>query len=198
MNKPLDPQLLAGTETPHARWQREFDAGAGGEREVANVSGIAIRPLYTAADRDDAAADAQLGYPGQPDYTRGIYATMHRGRTWTQRQLVGLGTPADYNRRLLGLLERGATAVSLIPCNSVYSGYDMDSVEPELLGKEPTDPPVGPQGVGLSTGPVQTHHQLPPERLTQWMRVNQFLQLGHQVRAVTQAELRGDPALDHE
>jgi methylmalonyl-CoA mutase N-terminal domain/subunit len=22
---------------------------------------------------------------------------MHRGRTWTQRQLVGLGTPADYN-----------------------------------------------------------------------------------------------------
>ena len=59
---------------------------------------------------------------------------MHRGRTWTQRQLVGLGTPADYNERLLGLLERGATAVSLIPCNSVYRGYDMDSVEPELLG----------------------------------------------------------------
>ena len=59
---------------------------------------------------------------------------MHRGRTWTQRQLVGLGTPADYNQRLLGLLDRGATAVSLIPCNSVYRGYDMDSVEPELLG----------------------------------------------------------------
>ena len=75
-----------------------------------------------------------LGYPGQPDYTRGIYATMHRGRTWTQRQLIGLGTPADYNERLLGLLARGATAVSLIPCNSVYRGYDMDSVEPELLG----------------------------------------------------------------
>ena len=104
------------------------------DREVANTSGIPIRPLYTAADRAASAGDATLGYPGQPGYTRGIYATMHRGRTWTQRQLVGLGTPADYNQRLRGLLERGATAVSLIPCNSVYRGYDMDSVEPELLG----------------------------------------------------------------
>jgi methylmalonyl-CoA mutase N-terminal domain/subunit len=134
MNKPIDPHLLAGTESAHERWQREFSAGVADEREIANVSGIAIRPLYTAADRAAAGGNEQLGYPGQPDYTRGIYATMHRGRTWTQRQLVGLGTPADYNQRLLGLLERGATAVSLIPCNSVYRGYDMDSVEPELLG----------------------------------------------------------------
>ena len=59
---------------------------------------------------------------------------MHRGRTWTQRQLVGLGTPADYNARVLGLMERGATAVSLIPCNSVYRGYDMNTVDVELLG----------------------------------------------------------------
>ena len=59
---------------------------------------------------------------------------MHRGRTWTQRQLIGLGTPADYNERLRRIMARGATAVSLIPCNSVYRGYDMDSVEPELLG----------------------------------------------------------------
>ena len=92
-----------------------------------------VSPLYGA---DDWAGYGHppLGFPGQPDYTRGIYATMHRGKTWTQRQLVGLGTPADYNKRLLGLLERGATAVSLIPCNSVYRGYDGDSVEPELLG----------------------------------------------------------------
>jgi methylmalonyl-CoA mutase, N-terminal domain len=59
---------------------------------------------------------------------------MHRGRTWTQRQLIGLGTPADYNARLLGMLAQGATAVSLIPCNSVYRGYDMDESHFELLG----------------------------------------------------------------
>jgi methylmalonyl-CoA mutase N-terminal domain/subunit len=134
MNKPVAPHLLADTETAHERWQREFRESVADDREIANVSGIPIRPLYTAADRAGSGGDERLGHPGQPDYTRGIYATMHRGRTWTQRQLVGLGTPADYNERLLGLLERGATAVSLIPCNSVYRGYDMDSVEPELLG----------------------------------------------------------------
>ena len=130
MNKPTEIDL---GESAHDRWQREFKAGVGDDRETVNVSGVPIRPLYTAADRASG-KDEALGYPGQPDYTRGIYATMHRGRTWTQRQLVGLGTPADYNQRLLGLLERGATAVSLIPCNSVYRGLDMDSVEPELLG----------------------------------------------------------------
>ena len=134
MNKPVASRLLADTESAHDRWQREFSEGVADEREIANVSGIPIQPLYTAADRAASGGDESLGYPGQADYTRGIYATMHRGRTWTQRQLVGLGTPADYNQRLLGLLARGATAVSLIPCNSVYRGYDMDSVEPELLG----------------------------------------------------------------
>ena len=59
---------------------------------------------------------------------------MHRGRTWTQRQLIGLSTPSDYNARLLGIIAQGATAVSLIPCNSVFRGYDMDEVDPELLG----------------------------------------------------------------
>ncbi|MCE7878961.1 MAG: methylmalonyl-CoA mutase, partial [Betaproteobacteria bacterium PRO3] len=71
---------------------------------------------------------------GQPPYTRGIYATMHRGRTWTQRQLIGLGTPGAYNARLRDILDQGATAVSLIPCNSVFRGYDMDEVDAELLG----------------------------------------------------------------
>ena len=59
---------------------------------------------------------------------------MHRGRTWTQRQLIGLGTPADYNARLRDIIDQGASAVSLIPCNSVFRGYDMDEVDDELLG----------------------------------------------------------------
>jgi len=59
---------------------------------------------------------------------------MHRGRSWTQRQLIGLGVPEDYNARLKEILAQGATAVSLIPCNSVYRGYDADEVPPELLG----------------------------------------------------------------
>ena len=75
-----------------------------------------------------------LGFPGQLPMTRGIYPSMHRGRTWTQRQLIGLGVPEDYNARLKTILDHGGTAVSLIPCNSVYRGYDADEVPPEILG----------------------------------------------------------------
>ena len=75
-----------------------------------------------------------LGFPGQPPMTRGIYPTMHRGRTWSQRQLIGLGVPEDYNARLKTILDHGGTAVSLIPCNSVYRGYDIDEVPPEIVG----------------------------------------------------------------
>ena len=117
-----------------ARWQRAWDAELGNEPGCENRSGIAIKPLYTPADWDGSRYDDTLGYPGEAPWTRGIYATMHRGRAWTQRQLIGLGTPSDYNARLLDIVGRGATAVSLIPCNSVFRGYDMDEVDRELLG----------------------------------------------------------------
>ncbi len=133
MNKPLDDSKLAPA-TGLDQWQDEYAAQIGADRPFANRSGIEIKPLYTPADWSSDRHDADLGYPGQPPFTRGIYPTMHRGRTWTQRQLIGLGTPADYNARLLDIIGQGATAVSLIPCNSVYRGVDMDEVHAELLG----------------------------------------------------------------
>jgi methylmalonyl-CoA mutase N-terminal domain/subunit len=129
MNKAVDAPLSSAAL---AQWQQEYAQQIGSDRAVRNRSGVDIKPLYTAADWRPH-PDAQ-GLPGQAPYTRGIYATMHRGRTWTQRQLIGLGTPAEYNQRLLGILAQGATAVSLIPCNSVFRGYDMDESHIELLG----------------------------------------------------------------
>ena len=133
MNKPLDPATLSPAVTGE-RWRREYAEQIGHDRASENRSGIAIKALYTNDDWNASRYDADLGYPGQEPYTRGIYATMHRGRTWTQRQLIGLGTPAEYNARLRSLIEHGATAISLIPCNSVFRGYDMDEVDAELLG----------------------------------------------------------------
>ncbi len=132
MNKPLDPKLPL--EPAEARWQAEYAAQIGVDRETVNRSGIPLKPLYTPRDWDGSRYAEDVGFPGQPPYTRGIYPTMHRGRTWTQRQLIGLGTPQDYNDRLRGILAQGASAVSLIPCNSVFRGYDMDEVHAELLG----------------------------------------------------------------
>jgi methylmalonyl-CoA mutase N-terminal domain/subunit len=133
MNKPIDDRLLRSADA-EARWRREYAEQIGTDREVVNRSGIAIQPLYTNRDWDSSRHDDALGFPGQPPYTRGIYATMHRGRTWTQRQLIGLGTPDDYNARLRAILAQGATAISLIPCNSVFRGVDMDESHFELLG----------------------------------------------------------------
>lgn len=120
-------------EPDRETWEREYAARMGPEDERRNRSGIPIQPLYTAEDwQGDPERD--LGYPGQPPFTRGIYPSMHRGRPWSQRQLIGMATPADFNRRQRELIAAGATAASLIPCNSVFRGYDMDEVEPVLLG----------------------------------------------------------------
>ena len=71
--------------------------------------------------------------PGQPPYTRGIYATMHRGRTWTQRQLIGLGTPIEYNLRLKEVLAQGATATDVLPsCRTAATGAPVEPAAPTL------------------------------------------------------------------
>ena len=119
---------------PRERWEREIAAVPGATDPLHNRSGIEVKPLYTPSDWDASRHDVELGYPGQAPFTRGIYPSMHRGRRWTQRQLIGLGTPADYNARLRTILDAGATAISLIPCNSVYRGVDADTVDPLLLG----------------------------------------------------------------
>ncbi len=104
------------------------------ERTIVNRSGIEIEPLYTPKDWSSERYMQDLRFPGQPPFARGIYPTMHRGRTWTQRQLIGLGTPTDYNQRVRRLLELGTNAISLLPCNSVFRGVDCDEAPLPLLG----------------------------------------------------------------
>ena len=125
---------LPGFESARATWQRDYSKHGDDEDAICNRSGIPVKALYTPHDWDSERYMDDLGFPGQLPMTRGIYATMHRGRPWSQRQLIGLGTPEDYNHRLKSIFKAGASAISLIPCNSVYRGYDMDEVDPLLLG----------------------------------------------------------------
>lgn len=115
-------------------WHDAYQKHLPNEKSRHNRSGIEVKPLYTPEDwsPDDYMPD--LGFPGDAPYTRGIYPTMHRGRSWTQRQLIGLATPEDYNARMRRIIDTGATALSMIPCNSVYRGYDIDQVDIEILG----------------------------------------------------------------
>jgi methylmalonyl-CoA mutase N-terminal domain/subunit len=134
MHKLAKPTLPDDELAARARWEDEYARFLPDERTLRNRSGIEVRPLYTRSDlREDQPAD-DLGYPGQFPYTRGVYASMHRGRPWSQRQLIGFSSPEAFNRRQRSALESGSSAVNLIPCNSGFRGYDMDQVEPEILG----------------------------------------------------------------
>jgi methylmalonyl-CoA mutase, N-terminal domain len=133
MNKPVNFHS-AETSAGLQRWKKEFEAGVKGDATVYNRSGIGVKPLYTPHDLQSASQSDLEEYPGQYPFTRGIYSTMYRGRSWSQRQLIGLGVPEDYNKRVKEILKLGASALSLIPCNSVFRGYDADTVPAELLG----------------------------------------------------------------
>lgn len=130
----LKQPFLPGLEQDIEKWQKSFDAQMATDKVVRNRSGMEIKPIYTPKDWDSSNYIHDLGMPGQEPFTRGIYPTMHRGRTWTQRQLIGLGTPEDYNERVLTLLDAGASAISLLPCNSGFRGIDCDEAPLPLLG----------------------------------------------------------------
>jgi len=115
-------------------WAQEYATQVSPKDRRVNRSGIEIDPLYTPEDGATDAYMNSLGFPGQEPRTRGIYASMHRGRVWSQRQLIGLATPQQYNERMHEIVNAGATALSMIPCNSVYRGYDIDEVDSLLLG----------------------------------------------------------------
>jgi methylmalonyl-CoA mutase N-terminal domain/subunit len=108
-----------------------------------NLSGITLSRIYTPKDiaPDDYPRD--LGFPGEYPYTRGIYPTMYRGRTWTMRLFSGFGTPEDTNRRLRYLLDHGETGLSIAFDMPTLYGYDAD--HPRALGE------VGKCGVSVSS-----------------------------------------------
>ncbi len=96
------------------------------QAEFTTVSGHPIRRLYTPADLPDFNYERDLGFPGQPPYTRGIHSTMYRGRLWTMRQFSGFGSPQDTNQRFHFLLSHGQTGLSIAFDLPTLMGYDSD------------------------------------------------------------------------
>jgi methylmalonyl-CoA mutase N-terminal domain/subunit len=94
--------------------------------EFTTVSSFPINRLYTPADLADWDTERDLGYPGEPPYTRGIHSTMHRGRLWTMRQFAGFGSAEDTNKRFRYLLTQGQTGLSVAFDLPTLMGYDSD------------------------------------------------------------------------
>ena len=69
---------------------------------------------------------ATSGARAQFPFTRGIHATMYRGRPWTMRQYAGFGTAEESNRRYKYLLASGQTGLSVAFDLPTQMGRDSD------------------------------------------------------------------------
>jgi methylmalonyl-CoA mutase N-terminal domain/subunit len=132
------------------QWQREIESAPPPERPPTTVSSMPIDPLYTPDNLEDFDYDAELSYPGQYPYTRGVHATMYRGRLWTMRQFAGFGTPRQTNERFKFLVSKGQTGLS--------TAFDL----PTLMGLDSDDPrSVGEVGrLGVAVDTIDDMHQL--------------------------------------
>jgi len=88
---------------------------------------VPVSPLYTPADLAQWDFDRDLGFPGQFPFTRGVQATMYRGRLWTMRQYAGMGDAEESNRRYKYLLANGTTGLSVAFDLPTQIGLDSDN-----------------------------------------------------------------------
>jgi methylmalonyl-CoA mutase N-terminal domain/subunit len=122
-------------------------------------------PFFRPADAPlDYARD--LGDPGQPPYTRGLYPTMYRGRRWTMRQYAGFGSAQQTNARFHDLLEAGQTGLSVAFDLPTQMGLDSDHAR--AAGE------VGRVGVAISTlaDMEELLDGLPLDRVSTSMTIN--------------------------
>jgi methylmalonyl-CoA mutase len=103
--------------------------------------GIAVKPLYTAADTAGLLHADTL--PGFEPYLRGPQATMYASRPWTIRQYAGFSTAEESNAFYRKGLAAGGQGVSVAFDLATHRGYDSD--HPRVTGD------VGKAGVAIDS-----------------------------------------------
>jgi methylmalonyl-CoA mutase N-terminal domain/subunit len=132
-----------------ARWQARYDKavarGLVRDADFTTLSGMPLEPVYGPSPEQEAADPGleRIGWPGEFPFTRGLYPTGYRGRTWTIRQFAGFGNAVQTNERYKMILERGGGGLSV--------AFDM----PTLMGRDSDDPyslgEVGHCGVAIDS-----------------------------------------------
>ncbi|MCW2846710.1 MAG: methylmalonyl-CoA mutase [Marmoricola sp.] len=116
------------------RWQDRYSKSRVREADFTTLSQMEVEPAYGTDDSE---------WPGEFPFTRGLYATGYRGRTWTIRQFAGFGNAQQTNERYQMILGRGGGGLSV--------AFDM----PTLMGRDSDDPrslgEVGHCGVAIDS-----------------------------------------------
>lgn len=92
------------------------------------VSGKSVDLLYGPDDIENINYLAEIGFPGEYPYTRGIHRDGYRGKIWTMRQFAGFGSPEDTNQRFHYLLNHGQTGLSVAFDLPTLMGWDADAL----------------------------------------------------------------------
>jgi methylmalonyl-CoA mutase len=136
------------TEFPRktlADWQalaaKDLKGGSPDSLVWQTPEGIAVKPLYTAADLEKLADLASL--PGFPPFLRGPRATMYAHRPWTIRQYAGFSTAEESNAFYRANLAAGQMGLSVAFDLATHRGYDSD--HPRVVGD------VGKAGVAIDS-----------------------------------------------
>ena len=129
-----DKQKLAELAQEMDKWeetslQRTLARLPERKEAFSTTSSEPIRRLYTPLDVPDLDYQRDLNLPGEYPFTRGVHATMHRGRLWTMRMFAGFGTAEETNARFKYLLEHGNMGLSIAFDLPTLMGYDTDDAE---------------------------------------------------------------------
>ena len=90
-------------------------------------SGIPLNHIYSPIDLERTHYLEDLGFPGKPPFTRGVYPNMYRGRTWTMRQYAGFADAKKTNERFKYLIAQGQKGLSIAFDLPTQMGYNSDN-----------------------------------------------------------------------
>ncbi len=163
----MDPHVSKNVEQWRATTARKArEKTAERQQKFTTSSNIEVPDLTTAEDLQQFDVHAQLGYPGEYPFTRGVQASMYRSRLWTMRQYAGFASAEESNKRYHFLLAQGTTGLSVAFDLPTQMGYDAD--HPLSEGE------VGKVGVSISSlEDMETLlHGLPLDRISTSMTIN--------------------------
>src|SRR4051794_34005837 len=152
-------------ENARQRWQDRYSGSRVRDADFTTLSGMEVEPAY-GPDESQAEGLPEGQWPGEFPYTRGLYATGYRGRTWTIRQFAGFGNAQQTNERYRMILGRGGGGLSV--------AFDM----PTLMGRDSDDPrslgEVGHCGVAIDSAADMDvlFHEIPLEQVTTSMTIS--------------------------
>ncbi len=156
------------TEEEKKRWEAQTFTPAiqripERKRQFTTSSGIPLPALLTPETFD---YQAELGFPGEYPYTRGVQPSMYRSRFWTMRQYAGYASAEESNQRYRYLLQQGQTGLSVAFDLPTQIGYDAD--DPISAGE------VGKVGVSISAlqDMQMLFQEIPLDKVSTSMTIN--------------------------